>query len=129
VLRPARLRLIAGLLACVWGLLPLATLIDGLVTEHVYCAEHQALEHAGGGALATAGADDGQASLWATGDAAAEHGDPCPCTSINLREYRAAPQLAVAVPAQSGAVEPAIVATDAAPLPILAFAPKSSPPA
>jgi hypothetical protein len=126
VRRPARVRLIAGLLACAWALVPLGTLIDGLVTEHVYCAEHQALEHAGEsspevtsialGSVRSAGAD-------------AEHGEQCQFAQMMAREYHAPGSLAVADAPRATAAEPAAVETDARPLAILSFAPKSSPPA
>ncbi|HTM23257.1 MAG TPA: hypothetical protein VL172_22200, partial [Kofleriaceae bacterium] len=68
--RPARVRLIAGLLACAWALLPVGTLIDALLGKHVYCAEHAVIEHAGkavAGGDAPAGArDDGRAGVRGT---------------------------------------------------------------
>src|SRR5689334_17717575 len=126
VRRPARVRLIAGLLACAWALLPLGTLIDGLVTEHVYCAEHQALEHAG--ESSTGATEVAPGSVRAAG-AEAGHGEQCQFAQMMAREYRAPESLAVADAPRATAAEPAAVESDAQPLAILSFAPKSSPPA
>ncbi len=127
----ARVRLIAGLLACAWTLLPLGTLVDALATEHVYCAEHNAIEHAGdGGAegMQPLPAEPG-AGFRAGSGAASEHGDSCPFTQLPPTVTRApAPVVAVDAPRALAAM-PAAIESDAAPLPILAVAPKSSPPA
>ena len=127
-----RVRLIAGLLACAWTLLPLGTLVDALATEHVYCAEHNAIEHAADGAA------EGAASLpveprsegfQAGNGAPDEHGDSCPFTQIPPTVTRApVAQLATCAP-PALAIAPVAIENDTPPLPILAVAPKSSPPA
>src|SRR5262245_41155767 len=124
--RAVRVRLIAGLLACAWALVPLGTLVDALATEHVYCAEHNAIEHAGAGGGAAPARATGIASLQASTDADGEHGEGCPFTQMVAREYRAPQQLAVAEAPRAIATEHPAVESDRPPLPVLAFAPKSS---
>jgi hypothetical protein len=134
VRRPARVRLIAGLLACAWALLPVGTLIDALLGKHVYCAEHGAIEHAGRPMAAaterTGAHDDSARSVRGTDAADGEHGEICRFAQMTTREFRAASAIAVAdAPAPLPAMQPPAPAPVPAPVAILAFAPKSSPPA
>jgi hypothetical protein len=113
-----------------WALLPLASALHGAEHAHRYCAEHGAVEEASTGAGHAPGVDG---PGWSAGDEAVESGHVA-CG------FAFAHRLADGAVTPRGAVHAlASYAPDAAPLhpphavarglPVLATAPKGSPPA
>jgi hypothetical protein len=118
-------RVPAAVLAAMWLLSPLVSAVHGALAEHRYCARHGSFEEVGASSRAERWADDGPARV--TVAFAGEHhacafGDVIPCGAARL-----APPSGQAPPC-AGATPPVIASIDLSPIPILAFAPKSSPP-
>ena len=123
------IRTIAAAIALLWAAVPLASAIHGAVESHEYCLEHNAFEHAG----ATHDHDhgDGADDLLHAEEQDAEHGHaPCAFGDACFRAALvvAASDAPVTAPARP-APQPAVASqTDAPVVPVLAVAPKSSPP-
>jgi hypothetical protein len=123
----SRTRLPAALLALIWIGAPLATTVHTAVDSHTWCPEHQALEE--GSPLERAEATEHATVAGDQPDADA-HED---CASDDLYDRSFTPTIdgpAIgSAPVSDSPVLDAVSLVDAPAIPILSFAPKSSPPA
>jgi hypothetical protein len=115
-------------MAVVWMLVPALAAVHGVETEHNYCAEHEAFEH---GDLAVAAGDDTSGTTATDGTPVSEQHEACAFSNLLRRDLSdsSTGDVAVAAAVSAPADQPWIDQTDRRQLPVLASAPKASPPA
>ena len=129
--QPLARRAIAALLAGLWLSGLVGSIFHGDRDEHRYCVEHGAFEEVGSKpADQAAPVARASAELLAAGTAVPERHQECAFVDAGVRTPLEQPSLHhVRVPAPASAAPTLTLATFAPPIPLLAFAPKSSPPA
>ncbi len=110
-----------------WIALPVVGAIHGAHEQHVYCAEHGALEELRGGSAA--GTSDLPESVIDAGAPAPDEHEACAFSHVVPCKAAARPSLTWhrLPPAAQPCVAP-VASSDTCPIPLLALAPKSSPP-
>ena len=131
-------RVAAALMAALWTLVPAATALHGAVEAHAYCQEHDAFEEGRGhaGSIARGGdtaQDGGDAARVATAPDVAGGDAHAPCAFARAVLADAAPAVpAASVSGPAPAILPLRLPASRVPapraVPLLAVAPKSSPP-
>jgi hypothetical protein len=117
-------RLVAGVLAAIWLLVPVAAAVHGTVEAHEYCAEHQAFEHIEDGVAAVAGHHTTSVGSSRDLHEACELGDAILRTAVS-----ADAGIAAVVDASAPAASSIVAIAGPCDRAVLDVAPKTSPPA